>query len=420
MSDKRALVVRYDGAVFAIRMSKVLESLRDSGFTVDIAVPEGQLNMKVNVSAEMGRDLSKEVDLHLLASSTKRKISGFPVRLAGLPEIWDPLFEKSIKTLAQKNSYSLIVCKDTKALAMVFRATDAVKNKIPVICDMYENCIYQLRDKWINFGNWKTKLRYRIMRTEQRLRSIESKYLPLCERTFVVVEEARDYLLEQYPHLDPESIKVVHNIEQLSRFDAIPRGNLPEIANSGIVFSYVGSVRSHRGIDFIINAIELVSKAECNPFKVVIVGAREEKKQEIIDMIGQRGLGNYFVIKGFLTHIEAMQWIKATDVGLVPHKDTPFIRTTIPNKIFQYMAAGASVIVSDIPPLNRIVNEENCGYAVDTYDARKFADVILRVIKNDSEWKKFGKNGRKACEMRYDWDKESASYRDFFKKIPSC
>lgn len=411
---KNALVLRYDGSVFAIRMSKVLEHIIDSGYKCDVAVPKGRFNKIVNVSAEMGRDLSKEIDLYHLDSTVNHKYKSFFIKKFGLPEMWDPLFYKNLKNMIKESQYDLIVCKDTKSLKMVFKAIKYSGKDIPVICDMYENCIYQLRDKWLTFGSIKTKLKYYLSFIEQKLRYVENKYLVKCKHVFVVVEEAKNYLLSKYPQIKPENISVVHNCEQINKFDSIPEVNLINNDDQSTLFSYVGSVRSHRGIDFIINAVDIAKDNTDKSFKVIIIGAKEDARKDILNEIKSRNLEAWFYIGGFVSHVEAMQWIKYSDVGLIPHKDTPFIRTTIPNKIFQYMTAGKAVIVSDIPPLNRIVNEEGCGYTVDAFNAKEFSKTIIQILDNKDIRIKKGQNGRESALKKYDWTKQCIAYKNAF------
>ena len=52
---------------------------------------------------------------------------------------------------------------------------------------------------------------------------------------------------------------------------------------------------------------------------------------------------------------------RTMDVGLVPHHADEAWNTTIPNKLFDYMAAGLPVISSDARPCARILRSTGAG-----------------------------------------------------------
>jgi glycosyltransferase involved in cell wall biosynthesis len=112
-----------------------------------------------------------------------------------------------------------------------------------------------------------------------------------------------------------------------------------------------------------------------------------------------------------------MRWIKATDIGVIPHRDTEFIRTTVPNKLFQYMAASAMVIVSDVGPLSRIAEETDCGVSFRPDSPVDFAEAIRQWLKRTEERIERGRKGRKAVEERYCWEKLSQRYLDYFDSV---
>ena len=84
---------------------------------------------------------------------------------------------------------------------------------------------------------------------------------------------------------------------------------------------------------------------------------------------------------------------------------------SLPNRIFEYMAAGLPVIVPRYArEIVAIVEPEKCGLTVDFEDSEEIAKAILILWKNPGESRLMGKRGRIAFEQRHNWGSE-------FKKV---
>lgn len=72
-------------------------------------------------------------------------------------------------------------------------------------------------------------------------------------------------------------------------------------------------------------------------------------------------------------------------IGVVPYQPVSLNnRLALPNKIFEYLAVGLPVIVSDIPELRRIVSGSGCGLTYDSYDPRALGDAVSRLLQADA------------------------------------
>ena len=75
-------------------------------------------------------------------------------------------------------------------------------------------------------------------------------------------------------------------------------------------------------------------------------------------MVSDRGIDDYVLWVGWIRHEEMNALISESKVGIIPHYTSDHVNTTIPNKIFDYMAHGLPVISSDAIPMKRILEEE--------------------------------------------------------------
>jgi len=80
-----------------------------------------------------------------------------------------------------------------------------------------------------------------------------------------------------------------------------------------------------------------------------------------------------------------------------------------PLKLFESMAAGVPVVVSDMPGLRDVVLGEACGLVVPVGDPAAICDAVAWLAENPSEAAEMGMRGRSAVLRSYSWDAASAS-----------
>jgi len=411
----KVLVVRYEGTPFAIRMSKVIRTILGVGWHCDILIPKEGMG-EINVSREMGWDLERKTNLFEFPtpSTTAERLEA---KLLGPRPLRDRLFQVYLTQMLRSREYDVVLVKDTLCLAQVFEAVRAADQREPVVvCDMYENATEQWYDHLIRFGTWRSRAATAIRASISRLRRVERACLPKCDHIFVVVEEARDYLVQRY-RIQPSKISVVHNVEILSEFDRIPAPSQSLATNGEILISYVGGLGAHRGIEILIDSLPTVAARTHLPFRVAIVGARDKEKDDLMKLRMCRGLEEYVTIVGYVPHVAAMQWIKASQIGVIPHRDTGFVRTTIPNKLFQYMAARAMCVVADVGALGRIVRETGCGLTFRPGSAASLASQLEKALENPEQTRTMALKGRMKVESDYRWETEGELYAEYFSSL---
>lgn len=76
--------------------------------------------------------------------------------------------------------------------------------------------------------------------------------------------------------------------------------------------------------------------------------------------------------------------------------------THIPLKLFDFMAAGRPMIVTDVDETARIVRQENCGLVAD-HSVESITENIAKLLSDRAMAQKMGENGRRAVEERHSW-----------------
>jgi len=100
---------------------------------------------------------------------------------------------------------------------------------------------------------------------------------------------------------------------------------------------------------------------------------------------------------------------------VLPFATTDHINRTIANKLFDYMGAGKPVIVSEAPPMVRIVNQEKCGIVADCQTHESIAMAIAGLDGHDCHC--LGENGMRAAKSKYNWSIDSANMVKFIERF---
>ena len=409
----RVLIVRAEGSPFGTRLARVIRTLRDEGWECDVVHAQGVLGRSDPTA--VGRDLRREVHLHEFPAPrglTTRIVQ----QMTGSGYFGSDRMRQVILHLLAGAEYQLILVKDSPALVSVFAVLDRLNRAdIPVVCEMVEPRVAQAYDSLIRYGTWVTKLSAHVRRILPRLRNAERAYLPRCERVFVVCDEMRQWLTDNYP-VESSRVSVVQNVEILSVFDATRADGVP--SRSAPRISFVGTFGPHRGVELLIEAAGIVRcRGGTGEFRLSIVGGSREEILRLERLCQSHGVGDIAELSAYVAHPLAMEWIKQTDIGVIPHLDTPGIRTTVPFKLFQYMAAGAACIVSDVGPLGRIVRETGAGLAFNPGSAPALADKIHDLLTRPDRARAMGENGRRKSEQSFNWETESRAYVDCFRSL---
>lgn len=113
-------------------------------------------------------------------------------------------------------------------------------------------------------------------------------------------------------------------------------------------------------------------------------------------LVTARGLGQRVHLFDPVPYPELAGTAAGADLGLVVLDPAiPNNRVSLPNRLFDYMAAGLPVCSPDIPDIARILREHDMGVAVATLDAEGWAGAITAGLARKGELRA---NARRASE----------------------
>jgi glycosyltransferase involved in cell wall biosynthesis len=185
----------------------------------------------------------------------------------------------------------------------------------------------------------------------------------------------------------------------LFRPDAAPAPGLPERPYA----VFFGGLAGWHGVDAMLAAFE--DPAWPKGVELVVVGDGQERDKVAASAarhasVHAMGYQPYSVVPGY---------VAPALCGLVTISD-PLGRSRtglLPLKLFETLACGVPVIVTDFPGQADIVREQACGLVVPVDDPAALARAVAELAANAERAKAMGARGAAIARTEYSWDRRA-------------
>ncbi|MEA2096429.1 MAG: glycosyltransferase, partial [Candidatus Cloacimonadota bacterium] len=107
-------------------------------------------------------------------------------------------------------------------------------------------------------------------------------------------------------------------------------------------------------------------------------------------------------LMGWIPFNKAVSYIKASKIGLCPFLRNIHHDTTYANKMFQYMAYGKPIIVSDCTSQKNLIKKEECGSVFKAENAEDLATKII-AMEQSPKYNEMSDNSFNAVINKYNW-----------------
>lgn len=189
---------------------------------------------------------------------------------------------------------------------------------------------------------------------------------------------------------------------------------LPDIApcknwtRPGLSIMYAGSLYGWKG------AQDLVASAQYLPgCRITIIGGDANAIEPLRATLGQDGATVEFL--GHLSHREVMQKLGQTCIAVLPNRKGSVSEFTSPLKLFEYMAAGCAIVVSDLPVFHEILAAEDAAWFAPG-NPEELAASIRRLLANPGRTEEMGRRMQEMAK-NYTWDARAKKLIALFQSL---
>lgn len=314
----------------------------------------------------------------------------------GFPAFFSPRWRGLIEETVRAVRPHVLIGRDLPLAPAVIRA--ARRHGLPVVLDVAEN--YPAMMQMI-FDAGRQRAADYLVRNPAAVSAVERWCLPRLDAVLVVVEEMAARL--ERMGVDASRIALVSNTPPVARAAAAP----PAARGSGAALSlvYLGLLEVPRGIMELVDAAgQLRDRGIAARFTIVGAGRDAELFRA---RAARLGLGeDRLSFTGYVPRDRALDLVRAADVGLLPHHANEMWNTTIPNKLFDYMAAGLPVITSSAVPSARVVRDAGAGLVFPSGDATALAAAVAELTSPERR-REIGACGLRAIRERHHWERDA-------------
>ena len=212
--------------------------------------------------------------------------------------------------------------------------------------------------------------------------------------------------------LDPDRVKVVYQGVDMTKFS---RGlgdpsaaDMLGIPRNARVVGIVANLRPVKDHALFLHSAKLV--ADQIPDAAFLLAGRGELYDDLRKLAAELGIGD----RVFFTQGEGnmMDWLSRMAIGCLTSISEGFS-----NAIMEYMAAGMPVVAIDVGGNRDAVVDGETGYLVPERSPEKFAEPIIKLLRNDELRASMGAKGFERCLQLFEVQKTIGQLEDYYRSL---
>ena len=195
------------------------------------------------------------------------------------------------------------------------------------------------------------------------------------------------------------------------KFDGSSLREKYDIARNKKVVMFSGTPRAHKGIEDLIEAINLLQSQDV---LLTLVGADEGSYSQNLITMADKKLGERLKAFGLQPFEKVPEFLAMSDVTVIPQKRNLASVGQLPAKVFDAMAMAKPIVATAVSDLPEIL--DGCGWIVEPESPEQLARAIQHVIDHPEEARQMGQKARQKCIENYSWDAMEKILVNIFRK----
>jgi len=303
--------------------------------------------------------------------------------------------QKIIFEFITMNDIQAIHIHDMQIARTVFRVNKKLKK--PVVLDLHEN-----RPEIMKYYTHVNTGPGRLLISTSRWKKFEYQYIRLADRVVVVTDEAKEYYAARTGAARDKFYVVPNSVRPEFYSDYTIDEKILSRHKDRYVILYLGDTGLRRGLETAIRSLEFIIP-QIPDIRLLIVG-RSKTDQLLKRLVRNNNWDDHVEFTGWKDSDLFQSYLMASDIGISPIHKNLHHDTTYANKIFQYMAFGKPVVVSNCTAQENMVKKYHCGLVFDDRNARDFSEKIISLYSDRHLYDRLSANARKAIHSNLNWD----------------
>ena len=226
------------------------------------------------------------------------------------------------------------------------------------------------------------------------------------------------YLQHKYARLSghPERVKLIPTIIDCEAWQL-----LGEPARNPPLIFYSGAFADQDDMEKLLQALAWLKNHNVR-FRMRLLGARPElaRVQRLQALAKELGLAELVEFKGFCPAAVVKQEVENANILINLRTNSLWSRSGLSTKLSEYLAAGRTILTTDIGDNARYVEHLKSALVVSSEDpAEKVAEVLKLAIESPEWRQKLGRGAREAALTHFDFPVVQRSLREALQMLPT-
>ena len=238
-----------------------------------------------------------------------------------------------------------------------------------------------------------------------RYQAYEQRHIESTSAVVFLGDSILNYYAKQFPGIAGRSCVVYSSWPTCSEVGELRLRREAGINGSKRIVLYQGVIEADRGL---LNAVAALKFLSAGTLLVVLgYGAG---KAELEERALELKVNDRVLIVPPVPQPLLMSYTSDADVGIIPLLDVKSHSYACPGKLFEYIAAGLPLVVSDMPDLKRIVQKYGLGEVYAWNSVEGLAAALSKLLESESYRKTCSSNARIAQLKDLSWERQSARF----------
>jgi glycosyltransferase involved in cell wall biosynthesis len=226
----------------------------------------------------------------------------------------------------------------------------------------------------------------------------------LARKIICVSEPARRHLIQTWK-VDEEKVVVMANGVDNELFkpghDVLTARKALGFDDDPVI-GFVGGFQPWHGLDLLIESFAIVLK-EFPKARLLLIG--DGRARPLVDRkIAEMGVESRVIITGLVPKDRVPVLLATADVAVLPYPILPKELWFSPLKLYEYMAAGKAIVASRAGQIAEVIEHGYNGLLVEPGNVLELSIAIMRLLRNQDERDRLGRNARNEAVERHSWD----------------
>ena len=241
-------------------------------------------------------------------------------------------------------------------------------------------------------------------------RQLETRLIGKADAVITINDSIAEELVKRYGIIKPAVIRNVAEIpREINPIDIRAKFDIPQ--NHRILI-YQGVLRPGQGL---MAALELVSRLPRN-ITLLFIGTGPIE-QELKAKSNDLQISNRVKFGGRIPPLDLINYTVGADAGLLLMEDVALNnRLALPQKLFQYLAAGIPQIVSPMPEIAKFVSLNNTGIVIDPAKMDDAVNQVAVLLDDQSRLTDLKENSRNKAACN-NWELESRILAELYRSL---